>query len=205
MARKTKQQPQRNKFIILTNGKRSEKNYLTALKDKQSIYDVTVTFSNTDPQGLVKQAVNLKTKQNFVWCVFDKDDFPSNGIQEAFKTARENGIGVAFSNISFEVWLLYHLKKFSNERTVQQLMAELDKRLESKHYNNGYSKADEKVIKSIFLPQINNALTNAKIVHQERIKEYHETHNDDNFPYCEWNSFTDVYRLVESLKLNGLR
>lgn len=48
MARKTKQQPQRNKFIILTNGKRSEKNYLTALKDKQSIYDVTVTFSNTD-------------------------------------------------------------------------------------------------------------------------------------------------------------
>lgn len=59
MARKTKQQPQRNKFIILTNGKRSEKNYLTALKDKQSIYDVTVTFSNTDPQGLVKQAVNL--------------------------------------------------------------------------------------------------------------------------------------------------
>lgn len=49
-------------------------------------------------------------------------------------------------------------------------MAELDKHLESKHYNNGYSKADEKVIKSIFLPQINNALTNAKIVHQERIK-----------------------------------
>ena len=29
MARKTKQQPLRNKFIILTNGKRSEKNYLT--------------------------------------------------------------------------------------------------------------------------------------------------------------------------------
>lgn len=48
-------------------------------------------------------------------------------------------------------------------------MAELDKHLESKHYNNGYSKADEKVIKSIFLPQINTALTNAKIVHQERI------------------------------------
>lgn len=84
MARKTKQQPQRNKFIILTNGKRSEKNYLTALKDKQSIYDVTVTFSNTDPKGLVNQALDLKTKQNFVWCVFDKDDFPSNGIQEAF-------------------------------------------------------------------------------------------------------------------------
>lgn len=84
-------------------------------------------------------------------------------------------------------------------------MAELDKLLESKRYNNGYSKADEKVIKSIFLPQINTALTNAKIVHQERIKEYHETHNDDNFPYCEWNSFTDVYRLVEALKLNGLK
>ena len=162
---------------------------------------MTVKFSNTDPKGLVNQALDLKTKQNFVWCVFDKDDFQSNGIHEAFKTARENGIGVAFSNISFEVWLLYHFRKFSNERTVQQLMAELDKLLESKRYNNGYSK----VIKSIFLPQINTALTNAKIVHQERIKEYHETHNDDNFPYCEWNSFTDVYRLIEALKLNGLK
>lgn len=204
MARKTKQQPQRNKFLILTNGKRSEKNYFEALKNKKSIYDVTVTFSNTDPEGLVNQAVSLKTRQNFVWCVFDKDDFPAEGIHRALKTARENDIGIAFSNISFEVWLLYHFKKFNNAKTVSQLITELDKFLESRRYKNGYSKADAMVVKAVFLPALNDALTNARIIHQERIRDYHRTHNDDNFPYCEWNSFTTVYRLVEALKLTEL-
>ena len=102
MARKTKNISVRDEFLILTNGKQTEKNYFEAVRSNyKSIFKINVKFKNDDPVALVNHAIAMKNAQNRVWCVFDKDDFPVDSIEQAMRTAKMNGIGIAFSNMAF--------------------------------------------------------------------------------------------------------
>lgn len=102
MPRKTKQLAVRDEFLILTNGKRTEKNYFEAVRSNyKSIFKISVKFMNDDPVALVDHAIGMKNARNRVWCVFDKDEFPTDSVEPAIKTAKDNGIGIAFSNMAF--------------------------------------------------------------------------------------------------------
>ena len=127
MARRTKHLHQRDKFVIFTNGKMTEKNYFQALRGyRHSIYDVTVKFVNADPAGLIRRAVREKDTSNQVWVVFDKDEFPADKLIEAISFARKSNVGVALSNAAFEVWLINHIKEHSAEKTASELLQILD-------------------------------------------------------------------------------
>ena len=203
MARKTKKLQQRNKFIILTNGRESEKNYFEALRGfRRSIYDVRVEFENAAPPRLVNRAIREKETSNQVWVVFDKDEFPADAIYEAMKSARQNNVGVAFSNAAFEVWLINHFKEFSSEKSAGDLLPILDLLLKNNGYSKGYAKNDADVFHGMLLPLIDTAMHNADISLQKRIAAYNQTHpGERSYPYCEWNSCTTVHKLVEALKL----
>ena len=57
MPRKTKQLAVRDEFLILTNGKRTEKNYFEAVRSNyKSIFKISVKFMNDDPVALVSHA-----------------------------------------------------------------------------------------------------------------------------------------------------
>jgi len=63
MARKTKKIPVRDEFLIVTNGKRSEKDYFEILRNKiKSIYKIKVKFINGDPGAVVDFAMKEKSK-----------------------------------------------------------------------------------------------------------------------------------------------
>ena len=65
MARKTRKIPVRNEFLIVTNGKRSEKYYFETLRSKiKSIYKIKVRFINGDPEAVVEFAVKEKSETN---------------------------------------------------------------------------------------------------------------------------------------------
>jgi len=49
------------------------------------------------------------------WALFDRDQHV--GIPEAFKEAAKAGVRVAFSNPSFDLWLLLHLSAFSGAQS----------------------------------------------------------------------------------------
>mgnify|MGYP001659500263 CR=1 FL=1 len=58
MPRKTKQLAVRDEFLILTNGKRTEKNYFEAVRSNyKSIFKISVKFMNDDPVALVSHAI----------------------------------------------------------------------------------------------------------------------------------------------------
>lgn len=203
MARKLKKLSQRDKFTIITNGKESEKNYFEAVRGaKRSIFDIAVEFDNADPISLVQRAMRKKQTSNQVWIVFDKDEFPSEAIYEAMKTARRNGIGVAFSNAAFEVWLIDHFKEFSAEKTPDELLTILDSTLKEHGYSKGYRKNDAELIKTELIPRLDEAVHNADVSLQKRIAEYkYENAAEGSYPLCDWNSCTTVHKLVEALKL----
>ena len=205
MGRRTKNLPVRDEFLILTNGKRSEKNYFETLRAyRRSIYKIKVEFQNNDPLKLVNYAVEQKSSANRVWCVFDKDYFTDESIYQAMNLAKTNGIGVAFSNAAFEVWLIDHFKQFETEKDADALQDILDKLLKENGYSKGYEKNDADVIERVFLPLLDDAIHNADVVHQKRVLEYKESRRfDDNLPLCSWNSYTNVHKLVDILRLEA--
>lgn len=202
MPRSSKNLSVRDEFLIVTNGRQTEKNYFEAIRSRyKSIYKIKVKFLNDEPSALVAFAISEKSLRNRVWCVFDKDEFPSSSIERAMKTAKENGIGIAFSNMAFEVWLIDHFEKCEHEKSADTLVKELDRLLKAKEYPQGYSKEDSEMIKKILMPRLRDAIQNADIVMQTRVLQYKEHHNDENYPVCDWNSFTSVHKLIEALKL----
>lgn len=205
MGRPIKNLQVRDEFLILTNGKRSEKNYFEALRaHRRSIYKIKVEFQNNDPLKLVNYAVEQKSSANRVWCVFDKDYFTDESIYQAMALAKANGVGVAFSNAAFEVWLIDHFKQFETEKDADALQDILDKLLKENGYSKGYEKNDAEVITKVFLPLLDDAVQNADVVHQKRVLEYKESgRSDDNLPFCSWNSYTNVHKLVEALRLEN--
>lgn len=203
MARKTKNIPTRNKFIIITNGKESEKNYFTKLRGfRRSVYDIEVEFDNAAPLSLVQRAVREKNSSNTVWIVFDKDEFPKDAVYRAMQIAKQENIGVAFSNIAFEVWLISHFREFSLEKNADELLDILDMLLKNHGYKKGYEKNDEEVFEKQFLPVLETAVRNSDVSLQKRIAAYNSNRpNDKNYPYCDWNSCTTVHKLIKALKL----
>lgn len=207
MVRRPKKLPQRDKFTIITNGKESEKNYFEAVRGaKRSIFNITVEFDNADPISLVKRAIREKPDSNQTWIVFDKDEFPGESVYEAMRLARKNGIGVAFSNAAFEVWLIDHFREFSAEKTADELLSILDSALKEHGHTKGYQKNDANLVKKEFMPRIDTAVLNADVSLQKRIAEHNKQKpGDRNYPYCDWNSCTTVHKLVEALKLEDRR
>lgn len=192
----------RDTFYIFTNGEKTEKNYFELLKKYKSIYEVKVIFHNSDPLGLVTFACNKAENANQIWCVFDIDSSYEEGrLISAIKQAEKNEIKYAFSNRAFEVWLISHFKKCENNMDCQAHQKELDKYLAPKT-KKSYCKGDINQLEEYFIPYYMDAVQNAKIVHQNRVKDHLKKYSETSrYRIWEWNSCTTVYKLVEALKL----
>jgi hypothetical protein len=193
----------RNKFYILTNGKGTEKTYFSLLKSKKSLFDVKVLFYNEDIIGLIKEGKKLIDNDvNQVWCVCDVDDFfeKKNTIRE-IELAKKYNIKLAFSNMAFEVWLLSHYHVVSKSMGNKELINEMNNLLINLKIKKSYDKNDKELLKKYFLPKVDNAVINCKIICQKKEKEYEQNHPfDKNYKFWEWNPCSNVYELIESLK-----
>ncbi len=202
MARISNKYQARNKFYILTNGEQTEKNYFELLKSKHSIYEVKVEFVNADPLGLVEYAIRNFKDANQVWCVFDVDNsHKDNRFVPALKKAEDNGIKIAYSNMAFEVWLISHFERCEKELQTKDYSTVLNKYFKDKGVT--YSKNDKELLKKYFIPLYKDAVQNSKVVYQTRVKNFREVCPKDRLPIWNWNSSTDVFKLVEALKLRG--
>lgn len=200
MARISNKYQARNKFYILTNGEQTEKNYFELLKSKHSIYEVKVEFVNADPLRLVEYAIRNFKDANQVWCVFDIDNsYKDNRLVAALKKAEDNGIKTAYSNMAFEVWLISHYELCEKELQTKDYSAVLNNYLKDKGVT--YAKNDKELLTKHFIPLYKDAVHNAKVVYQTRVKNFREVCLKDRLPIWNWNSSTDVFKLVEALKL----
>jgi hypothetical protein len=125
---------------VLTEGRRTEVEYLAkwAAERRES---VVVDFDpyHGVPMPLVERAVQLVAERkrairggrgealfDEIWCVFDRDEHPL--VDEALHLAAEHGVGIAFSNPCFELWLVLHgndLRRHTERRDAQKASEEL--------------------------------------------------------------------------------
>ncbi len=107
-------QPRRCMYIAFEGAMdHSEHAYIKGFMQKNnyelpSIKIKCVDIDKNNPRGLVDEILLYKElDEDILWAAFDCDEHP---LDEAMIKARDNGINIAFSNISFEIWILLHLK-----------------------------------------------------------------------------------------------
>lgn len=176
----------RKKILLVCEGEKSEPNYFNWLKSNWRVNaEIEIIGKCGDPLCVVQRAIYEKVKTNFfnkydyIWAIFDRDNFDMGRISQAFDLALKNGIGVIFSNESFELWYLLHFDYIEGALGRYDICNKLSSRIGCK-----YIKGDDKIFKILY-PLLTNAIKNAlKLDKLNGLKK--------NNPY------TGVYMLIEN-------
>lgn len=160
--------------LIITEGTETEVNYFENMKkiinnryrnrEIQENYPIKVEGKGRSTSVLVNEAIKRKNRENFskVWVVFDKDD--NSDFDKAIKLAKENNIEVAWSNESFELWLLLHFQDLKVGIKREQYLSNLNNHFKNNNINNGeYNKNIENIF-DIMLDKVDIALTYGQLL-----------------------------------------
>lgn len=190
--RKTGREIKKRMFIIC-EGAKTEPYYFNALiednnfKGKPIEVSVLKTFYNT-PKELVFDAFNHKELEiDEVWVVFDRDGYTKH--KEAFAYGEEYNVNIAFSSISFEIWILLHFMFIKSPFEESNEIIEFIKRKKFLNYRkndrNTYFK-----IKHL----TEDAIKNAVKLRNFQFKKFPQK------KFYEFNPITNVDILVKSIK-----
>lgn len=205
MSRMMEEKTIRDKFYIITNGQKTEYNYFTLLKSQKSIYDVKIKYINKDPYGLIEVAKSYLQNANQVWVVFDIDNtYEEKRLVPALQYATRSGVKYAYSNLSFEVWLIMHFQECSKEMDLKEQKRILNQYLKEKKAGISYSKENKELLKKYFIPYYKTAVNYAKVNYQSRVVDHNKQYGENSpLKIWEWNSSTNVYKLIEALKFTN--
>lgn len=186
------------RVVVVAEGAKTEPQYFTLIRPRCRAALIEVEIIDepaTDPRSLVRRACELKSNSekeyrktrdpnsliDGVWCVFDVDEH--HYLLEASTQARDNGIQLAISNPSFEVWLLLHFQE-------QTAYVERDAATKSvQRYLKGYNK------KLASLDPLANLFEVAKA----RAIALEKKHVGDATRFPDDNPSSGVWRLVDAI------
>ena len=100
--------PRLGYYFIVTDTKKTEKNYLLGLRDaipKELQRQLTIHVENAPTEKLVEKALEaagLHSQYGEIWIVFDRDRVTD--FDQIIQEAEAHGIHVAWSNPCIEVW-----------------------------------------------------------------------------------------------------
>lgn len=174
---------QRQRFLIVCEGEKTEPNYFRRFRTPKVV--IEVQGLGCDPIQLVRRALELRREDDYdqVWCVFDRDTWPASNFNEAISLAKQNKVSVAYSNEAFEMWYLLHFHYFDTALSRHDYGPRLSDLLEHPYTKNSGAMYDE------LLPRQPEALRNA-----ERLLAQYQPPN----PAAD-NPSTTVHLLVNEL------
>ncbi len=122
----------RDRILVVCEGAKTEPMYFEGFR----LTNVDVRGIGHNTLSLVRKTIDIKErarkkKEPFdkVWCVFDRDSFPTQDFNEAIELASKNQIEVAYSNESFELWYCLHFGYCESAITRDQYCERLSERL----------------------------------------------------------------------------
>jgi len=136
----------RQRFLIVCEGVKTEPLYFKNFRVPRLCVEVIGEGRVTT--SLVEEALRLsaeakKRKEPYdqVWCMFDKDDNSTDQFERAIIIAKNNGIKVAYSNQSFELWYVLHFDYMDNAINRSQYIQILNEHF-SRLFSCEYKKND---------------------------------------------------------------
>lgn len=149
-------------FLIATEGTQTEPNYFNALKkelEKSNRFNIEISIegkgkSTTALVSKVRRQIEFNHQEyDRVWVVFDRDEFPD--FDEAIQQAAKHNINCAWSNESFELWLLLHFKEVSTSTDRKDLFDLLEAAIRNELHRTDpealydYSKGDSQIYEHV--------------------------------------------------------
>ena len=96
-------------ILIVCEGQNTEPSYFNQFRiSSATVKSIGEGYNTVSLVNRAVQLANHPKKYDHVWCVFDKDDFSENDFNDAIRKAQEQNFGIAYSNQSFEYWLILH-------------------------------------------------------------------------------------------------
>lgn len=170
-------------YLIVCEGKVTEKEYLSDLRISETIPIDLQFIAGAVPKTLVERAVGEVGRNTGLydeaWVIFDIDEHPN--VAAALDQAYANDLKVVVSNPCFELWALLHFEYHSAAIHRKDLHKLCVKRMP------GYVK---ELPFSELSPLYETALSNAK-----RLNAWHATRGTTGA-----NPSTNVYELTESIR-----
>ncbi len=197
LKRKVETRVPRKTITVFCEGKRSEPEYLEALRRLPEVRDVASVDIRVDYQGsgavpltLVRRAAEAKERVDGedgevdeFWCIFDVEcPIPHPNLVEAVDIANRKGIHTAITNPCFELWLILHFQghgAYIDNDAARRLRRSLDGQI------------DKGVVSTQYMSRIRVASRRAKSLDRN-----HER-NDTRFPQN--NPSSGMHKFVTSV------
>ena len=194
----------RNLFRIYCEGENTEPEYFRSfpVNTETKVEAIGLGRSKT---ALVEKAIELLSKDQLLkrqknydpdrqlWVVFDYDI--RHEVNEAFdysqaiELAHRNGMHVAYSNDSFELWFVLHSRYHNTAITRKEYYEILSSELNCNYEEEGKTKEFARSLYQIFLTRQKDAIQNARRLYEDnRHLNFHDQ-----------NPCTTVFQLVEQL------
>jgi len=187
-------------ILIVCEGKNTEPSYFNQFRlSSATIKSVGEGYNTTSLVNRATQLINEK-KYDQVWCVFDKDDFSENDFNNAIKMAETYDFNVAYSNQSFEYWLILH---FDDHQGAGMHRRDYNDKINKllKPFNVAYDGNGDKIVTESFFELLNgfDRKTNNKRVDLAITRATRNYNQFDHNNPAKEESSTTVFKLVEEL------
>ena len=178
----------KDRILIICEGEKTEPNYFRGFRVTSA--RIIIKGLGYDPSSLINFANEEKDlakkegeEYQQIWCVFDRDSFPTQNFNNAIRKAKRHGIKVAYSNEAFEIWYILHFNYFDAAISRDRYSTILKKNLGHQYLKNS---------KDMYMELIelqDSAIRNAK----KLLTVYNPINPEAN------NPSTTVHKLVENL------
>jgi hypothetical protein len=163
LARKPARREPRKRLLILCEGVETEPRYFEALRQKlrTQLIEVRILGAGADPRTVVLRGIELRKEAEAeadrlrdsnqlwdeIWCVVDVDDHKT--LKTAKEHAEREGIHLAISNPSFELWALLHFEDHRRSEHRSAIRAKLKKHLPKYKKTLPFEEMDSRVAEAI--------------------------------------------------------
>lgn len=201
---------------LFCEGRKTEPNYFNEYFKAKGFHQPNMASKPKDnsPKGVAKAAMDEYSKASkqmkipkdkiFIWAVFDRDQHV--GIPDAIARLSGTPIGIAFSNICFEYWILLHYENTSR----QFVDCDAIKSYIHQHHDKDYEKANDHYMR--LKDKIPHAIKHAQqladnqrqyATRPDSILNGSNDYSCPDSPNWVLNPYTDVHLIFESLCVRG--
>lgn len=207
VARQVAMKAMPTRMLLVCEGKNTEPSYFRQFHRANVKVKMVVEGIGGDPSRVVAYAKHLNDAESEpydeVWCVIDRDNHAH--FSSALQDARQLGFNAAWSNQSFEFWLLLHFEVHTGGGMHRDdYKGRLNHYLEPLGMSYDNSKPSKTVTEDIFLEMESFVQGRSR---QEwaidRARNIHEEKQAEGKSPADSESCTTVYQLVEVLQQFG--
>ncbi len=182
----------KRKFVIATEGEKTEKIYFDVWKQKVQrrlvIKVIEAKDGDSSPKLVLKRLEKfLKGRSEYdakngdeFWIVIDRDEWTEQELLDVYEECLKKQYNLALSNPCFELWLNFHQKNPKSPKTCAACLKEVKRLLKGKYDKNDYDAA--KLIEAV----------------SHAVEKSRQLHEDKTEPYPK-DTGTHVYLLVEKI------